>query len=111
LPLGNTLYLLLSIYSSITLCLNQRFKDNTPILASFLFFFKTILLIFSSFLSWFKDNTPILASFLFFFKTILPIFSSLFFWFKTIQPRQSKLPDYPFILFFWFKDMGLTTKY
>src|SRR5690606_24128706 len=38
LPLGNTLYLLLSIYSSITLCLNQRFKDKF------------------SFLSWLEDN-------------------------------------------------------
>lgn len=68
LPLGNTLYLLLSIYSSITLCLNQRFKtkgpfetkrpkQNNPAHPCILpILFKTILPILKSFLSWFIDK-------------------------------------------------------
>src|SRR5690606_31613535 len=45
LPLGNTLYILLSIYSSITLCLNQRFRN------SHFFSFNVILIILASFIT------------------------------------------------------------
>src|SRR5690606_2298977 len=90
LPFGNTLYLLLSIYSSITLCLNQRFKDKASC-QSFL-----------SFLSWFKtqkSNVSYLISNIYKTTTTQSPFK------PNTNPIQTPIRAVPKGLYIWFNTL------